>query len=149
MTLTGVDRSLKLQGHIMSRHFSAWQKLVALAPLLLLAIYLPGQAMLRCRIDGQLRPTCCCPPDGRAQEAGPVLKAQDCCDQVVSATQRPVVAAARVSAVDPVAVVVATALIPSVVLSLAAPPRSTWTGQALAPPRDGPPLVLLKHAFLI
>ena len=135
----------------MSRHFSAWQKLVALAPLLLLAIYLPGQAMLRCRIDGQLRPTCCCPHDGEAQETGPVLKTQDCCDQVVSASQRPVVAAAEMSVVDPV--VLAPALIPSVVfsdaLSHAGPRRSTWIWQALAPPRGRPPLVLLKHAFLI
>ena len=133
----------------MSRHLSVWHKVMALAPLLLLAVYWPGQAMLRCRIDGQLRPACCCPHDRDAQETGPVVKAQDCCDQEVTATQRPVIAAAQLSTDDTAAAALATTLIPSPVPAVAAPSRFTRPRQALAPPRDGPLLILLKHAFLI
>src|SRR5581483_3396473 len=78
---------------MISRRFSVWQKLVALAPLLLLAVYLPGQMMLRCRIDGHVSPVCCCPPDEESQDTGPVVKAQDCCDRELTASQRPVVEA--------------------------------------------------------
>src|SRR5580704_2574740 len=74
-----------------SRRFAAWQKVVALAPLLLLAVYLPGQMMLRCRIDGHLRPVCCCPQDEKAQDTGPVVKAQDCCDRELTVNERPLV----------------------------------------------------------
>jgi hypothetical protein len=115
-----------------SRRFAAWQKVVALAPLLLLAVYLPGQMMLRCRIDG-----------------GPILKAQDCCARELSATDRPVVEAAQLSGVDSAWTVAAAlpALAVSIVRTDFAPSARGW--QAQGPPGEGPPLVLLKHAFLI
>jgi hypothetical protein len=133
-----------------SRRFAAWQKVVALAPLLLLAVYLPGQMMLRCRIDGLLRPACCCPPDGEAQGAGTVIRAQGCCDRELTANQRPVVAPARSSAAVALAWVASVAMpAPPVFLGLAETDRSRWRWQARRPPREGPTLVLLKHAFLI
>jgi hypothetical protein len=134
---------------MVSRRFSLWQKLVALAPLLLLAVYLPGQMMLRCRMDGSLRPACCCPQEAATREVGPVLKAQDCCDRELSASDRPVVEPAQFSAVD-VAWAVSPAL-PAVPLSttLAESARSERAWLAHGPPGEGPPLVLLKHAFLI
>ena len=73
-----------------SRRFSIWRKVVALAPLLLLAVYLPGQMVLRCRMDGHLRPVCCCHQDDEKRDPGPVAKAQDCCDRELTVTQRPV-----------------------------------------------------------
>jgi hypothetical protein len=133
-----------------SRRFAAWQKVVAFAPLLLLVVYLPGQMMLRCRMDGVLRPACCCPEKAATQNAGPVLKAQDCCDREMGAGDRPVVEAAQLSAVD------LTTWAPSAALPTAPPCLllaeslgSERTCQAHGPPREGPPLVLLKHAFLI
>jgi hypothetical protein len=133
-----------------SRRFAAWQKVVALAPLLLLAVYLPGQMMLRCRIDGMLRPACCCPEEAApSHDGGPILKAQDCCARELSATDRPVVEAAQLSGVDSAWTVAAAlpALAVSIVRTDFAPSARGW--QAQGPPGEGPPLVLLKHAFLI
>ena len=134
---------------LISRRFSIGQKLTALAPVLLLLVYLPGETMLRCRIDGLLRSTCCCPHQNEEPPAGPVLKAQDCCDQEITGSERPVVEAAHRAAPD-VPVAIAAALPAShLAIDMATPDRLSRTWQAQAPPRDGPPLVLLKHAFLI
>jgi hypothetical protein len=135
-------------GRMGSRRFSVWQKVVALAPLLLLAVYLPGQMMLRCRIDGHLRPACCCPQDEDKQDTGPVVKAQDCCDRELTASQRPVVEADHQAADLVVAPASFLAVLP-ISAPLARPDRFNLTWQAHGPPREGPPLVLLKHAFLI
>ena len=136
-------------GRMVSWRFSVWQKVVALAPLLLLAVYLPGQMMLRCRMDGSLGAACCCPQEAAAQDVGPVLKAQDCCDREMSANDRPAVEPAQPSSVD-VTWAVSAPLPPvalSTVLSESAQSERAW--QAHGPPGEGPPLVLLKHAFLI
>ncbi|HTB58504.1 MAG TPA: hypothetical protein VLC06_11545 [Polyangia bacterium] len=132
---------------MISRRFSVWQKVVALAPLLLLAVYLPGQMMLRCRIDGHLRPVCCCPADEKTQETGPVVKAQDCCDRELTVNERPLVEPDQ-RAADLVLAPPSVAVLPVASL-LAEPDRAALTWQAHGPPREGPPLVLLKHAFLI
>src|SRR6478672_7252939 len=47
------DRYLSMAdslGQVTSRRHSLWQRVAALAPALLLLVYLPAQAMLRCRI---------------------------------------------------------------------------------------------------
>ena len=132
-----------------SRRFSVWQKLVALAPLLLLlAVYLPGQMMLRCRIDGRLRPACCCPQDEQTQDSGPVVKAQDCCDREVSVNQRPVVEPDQ-RTIDLVVAPASFLAVLSIAAPAAEPGRPDSTRHAQGPPRQGPPMVLLKHAFLI
>jgi hypothetical protein len=134
---------------VISRRFALWHKVVALAPLLLLAVYLPGEMMLRCRIDGLLRPACCCPPGETAQDAGPTVEAQDCCDREITGTARPVVEAARRA--EP-GLLPAFALLPAVTAAAADLPagnRHVPTAQRSGPAREGPPLVLLKHAFLI
>jgi hypothetical protein len=140
-----------MSGGMISRRFTAWQKVVALAPLLLLAVYLPGQMMLRCRFDGLLRAACCCPRQREAQDTGPVIKAQDCCEQQVTASQRPVVVPARLSGGDRDMASAVSLAVPvvSVGPSLVAPDRSGRFGRAHGRPWDGPPIVLLKHAFLI
>jgi hypothetical protein len=134
---------------VISRRFSAWQKVVALAPLLLLAVYLPGEMMLRCRIDGQLRPACCCPDDAQREKTGPTIEAQDCCDRLVTDSVRPVVNVVRPTDAD---VIASAAILPVATSALSiAPPRApgAWAAQRYGPAREGPPLVLLKHAFLI
>jgi len=133
----------------MSRRFSLWQKLMALAPVLLLAVYLPGEMMMRCRIDGVLRPACCCPHADAAQDAAPVVKAQDCCASELSASDRPVVEAARRA--DPGSVAWAWAATPvAVPVVETSPPRPAgWATQRHGPVRVGPAIVLAKHAFLI
>ena len=135
---------------MISRRFSFWQKVVALAPLLFVAVDLPAEAMLRCRFDGLLRPACCCPATRAAQEAGPAMKARDCCDPELSQTDRPVVEAAQrndTGAATAVAVVAAFAASP--LPHLGAPARPDPTAQRYGPAREGPPIVLVKHAFLI
>jgi len=134
---------------VISRRFALWQKVVALAPLLLVAVYLPGEMMLRCRIDGLLRPACCCPTSEAPQPAGPTVEAQDCCDRELTGSARPVVEAARRAETGSLP---AFALLPTVTAAVAALPtrdRYTPAAQRYGPAREGPPLVLLKHAFLI
>ena len=132
----------------MVRHFARWQKLAALAPALLLLVCLPAQMMLRCRIDGLLRAECCCAQQQKEQPAGPTIEAQDCCDRVTANSDRPAADVARpatrdLAPIDAVAVVLdASALTP-----IARPfDRAV---HRYGPAGEGPPLVLLKHAFLI
>ena len=136
-------------GRMNSRRFAIWQKAVALAPVLLLLVYLPGQMMLRCRIDGLLRSACCCAHKGDDQGSGPVVKAQDCCDREVTQNQRPTAEAARAPNRD-VAPVAASRVVATPV-PLVVPPTERFdrAGAATWSSREGPPIVLLKQAFLI
>jgi hypothetical protein len=137
-------------GRVISRRFSLGQKAVALAPVLLLLVYLPAQAMLRCRVDGMLRPTCCCPHQGESESASPAIKAQDCCERQAAADTRPGTAAAAQPENRALAHMTAVALAASALPGLAPPiERPDWAWQRYGPAREGPPLVLLKHAFLI
>jgi hypothetical protein len=132
----------------MARHFARWQKLAALAPALLLLVCLPAQMMLRCRIDGLLRAECCCAQQQQEQPAGPTIGAQDCCDRVTANSDRPAGDVARpatrdLAPIDAVAVVLDAA---------ALTPVARTFDRAIhryGPAGEGPPLVLLKHAFLI
>jgi len=134
-----------------ARRFSLWQKVVALAPLLLLLAYIPGEMMLRCRMDGLLRPACCCPNKSQ-DDASPnaALKAQSCCAREATRTDQPPSAeAARLGDRDPLPTAVV-AFVASSVATLSPPPaRLDWAWQRHGPVGDGPPIVLLKHAFLI
>jgi len=131
-----------------SRRFSVWKKVVALAPLLLLVVYLPGQMMLRCRIDGHLRPACCCPQGEQTPDPGPVVKAQGCCDRELSVNQRPVVECDQ-RAIDLVVAPASFLAVLPIAAPLAEPNRSGLTWHAHGPPHQGRPIVLLKQAFLI
>ena len=136
---------------MISRRFTRWQKLAALAPALLLLVSLPAQAMLRCRIDGLLRPTCCCPHESERERANatPGIEAQDCCQREVTDSKAPTVAAAPPENRE-IAHLTAAALAAPSVPALAPPvDRPFWAAQRYGPAREGPPLVLLKHAFLI
>jgi hypothetical protein len=131
------------------RRFSPWQKAVALAPVLLLLVYLPGQMLLRCRIDGLLRSACCCARESEEQSSGPVVKAQDCCDREVTQNQRPTAEAARAPNRDvaPAAVIVVVA--PSAPLLMEPTGHFDRAAQGHGPAREGTRLVLLKQSFLI
>jgi hypothetical protein len=133
-----------------ARRFSLWQKVAALAPVLLLLVYLPGQTMLRCRLDGQLRDACCCPQDdGQGDSSGPVLRAQDCCDRQDTHTARPPAETVRGPSHD--SATVASLVVAMAPLPPLTSPRERFgrTAQRHGPAHDGPPIVLLKHAFLI
>jgi len=136
-------------GHLISRRFTIWQKAVALAPVLLLLVYLPGEMMLRCSMDGLLRPTCCCPHKAEAETAGPVVKAADCCDPVVAQAARPAAEAPRPVTRDLVQVATTAIGAPSLPLFASPIERLDRAWQRHGPAHDGPPIVLLKHAFLI
>jgi hypothetical protein len=132
-----------------ARRLTWWRQAATLAPVLLLLVYLPGELMLRCQMDGLLRSACCCPPQEQIQDQEPALKAQGCCAPEMTSNQRPTAEAARpagreLAAIGAVAVEVAP-------IPVLAPPvvglDRAWQGHG--PAREGPPIVLLKHAFLI
>ena len=125
---------------------SAWQRLVALAPLLLLVVSLPSQLMLRCRIDGQLRASCCCPDEGeRDVSTTPTVRPQSCCDQETTAHEARLMELAP-SPYSNVVLPSARATSPFAAPESLALPRAFQHG---GPAREGPPLVLLKQSFLI
>src|SRR5512134_211333 len=132
-------------GALIARRFSRWQQAAALAPVLLLLVYLPGEVMLRCSMDGLLRPTCCCPQKAEAETSGPVVKAADCCDPVVAQGARPAAEAARPATRDFVQVATTAIVAPSMPLLVSPIERLDRAWQRHGPPRGGPPLVLLKH----
>ncbi len=134
---------------MISRRFSLWQKAAALAPVLLLLVYLPGETLLRCRMDGTLRPACCCPSEDARQDSGPVVQAQSCCDREITQSERPVVDATRAAGRDLVATTAAAPVATPVAVAFAPTSRFDWATQRYGPAREGPPLVLVKHAFLI
>jgi hypothetical protein len=134
---------------LISRRFSLRQKAVALAPVLLLLVYLPGETLLRCRIDGLLRSTCCCPQKTESESAGPVVKAADCCNAEVTQNARPAAEVARPMNRGHVQVATTTFVVPSLPSLAPTIARIDRTAQRFGPAREGPPIVLLKHAFLI
>jgi hypothetical protein len=134
---------------VISRRHSFWQKALAFVPALLLLAYLPGQMMLRCRIDGLLRTACCCSHQDQERPSGPAIKAQSCCDQEVSDSQRPKADVARSPGRDFAPLVALAVVAPSAPVILLPVVRSNRAAQRHGPAREGPPLVLLKHAFLI
>ncbi len=132
----------------MVRHFARWQKLAALAPALLLLVCLPAQMMLRCRIDGLLRAECCCAQPEQPQPAGPTIEAQDCCDRVTANSDRPAADVARPATPDRAPVDAVAVVLDAAALTPVARPFDRAVHR-FRPAGDGPPLVLLKHAFLI
>jgi len=118
-----------------------------LAPIAVLLACLPGESYLRCRIDGSVRTTCCCAEGEAPVNPGPIARPQDCCDRETTVTARPVVEA-RTGAIEPLA---APPLLAQVAPAVLAPPALRWerARPSHGPPRGGPPVVLLKHAFLI
>jgi hypothetical protein len=130
-----------------SGRFTLLQKLAALAPVALLLACLPSETYLRCRIDGSVRTACCCGEGLAPANPGPVARAQDCCDREAAATAAPLVEA-------PVRVADGAVFVPVLgpaALAVVAPDLSRWDRpqQSQAPPRGGPPLLLVKQAFLI
>jgi hypothetical protein len=134
-----------------ARRWARWRQAAAVAPVLLLLVSLPGELMLRCQMDGLLRSACCCSSQEQAQEQdrGPALKAQDCCDPEVTQNLRPPAEAARPGGRDLAViatVAVGVAPVPLLILPDECLDRA-W--QRRTPAREGPSIVVLKHAFLI
>ena len=129
------------------RRYALWQKVAALAPLALLLAYLPGQMLLRCRMDGSVRSACCCPTEEADQLPDPVARAQDCCDRELIVTARPIATASQ-PANPQFAPDVVAFWTPAfdAVPPLRAVDRA-WRSHG--PPRGGPTVVLLKQSFLI
>lgn len=134
-------------GRMGSKRFSAWQKLVALAPLLLLMVSLPSQMMLKCRIDGSVRVACCCPDEAESDvSATPTVKAQSCCDQEIATSEARIMEPTPSAHVDGVIPTPVRATFVFVAPEPLAVPRAFQQG---GPAREGPPIVLLKQSFLI
>jgi hypothetical protein len=121
-----------------------WQRLVALAPLVLVLVSLPSQVLVRCRMDGRLREACCCPRDAGAAPAAPAVTSADCCAPETSVRQLPVARASAATESAPVLAVTFLSALPD-----AAKRTPARRARPSAPAREGPPLRLLKQAFLI
>jgi hypothetical protein len=123
------------------------QKLVALAPLLLLVVSLPSQMMLRCRTDGTLRAACCCPDEAaRDLPAAPTVEAQSCCVQEIATSEARIMEPAPSAHPDVVISAPLSATFASSAPKAGAVSRAFEQG---GPAREGPPLILLKQSFLI
>jgi hypothetical protein len=122
-----------------------WQKLLAVPPVLLLVALLPGQVLLRCQMDGHLRPSCCCPTSDDAPPAGPAF-IERCCDR--ESAPEPVV---RVASTWPPAVDLVPPIRAESALAAPAPtPRApVRTAQESHAARGGPSLPIAKQALLI
>ena len=135
---------------LISQRFTAWQKLTALAPVLLLVVAVPGQELLRCQMDGILRTSCCCPADKETEDnsSTAVLKTQGCCDRTATAADHPP-AETTGTAHDQFGSTSFQALATPVALLLDHRQNAIPVRQSQGPPRDGPSVLLLKSAFLI
>jgi hypothetical protein len=127
------------------RRPGSWQRLLALAPLLLVVVSLPTQLVLRCRMDGQVRDTCCCPVD-RTQDgpADPALVVPECCDREVATRSFPTVRTVPETTLPPV--VVTSIVLPDPAARGPSAPRQL---RERSPARGGPLILLLKQTFLI
>lgn len=132
---------------MIGRRFSAWQRLVAVAPLLLLAVWLPGEILVRCQMDGVLRSSCCCPAEEEAPSSQPALKSRGCCDREITVNEPTAGEVLRQSAAELVSG--ALALTAPLALAMDDSDRAIPAPRSQGPPRDGPSIVLLKHAYLI
>jgi hypothetical protein len=81
----------------------SWQRVLALAPLLLVIVSLPTQVLVRCRMDGQVRERCCCPA-AQNESPAPALQAPDCCDREVAVRSLPTVRTAPEAVTAPVVI---------------------------------------------
>ena len=131
-----------------SGRYSLLRKVAALAPIAVLLACLPGVDYLRCRMDGSIRTLCCCGDTEAPVNPGPVARAQDCCDRETTVSARPAMEPARPCAAEQVCSLPPFAPLAMVSLPLPAP-RWDRTRQSHGPPRGGPSVVVLKHAFLI
>ena len=139
------------------RRLTLWRRIVAVAPALLLVACLPGQIMLRCRLDGTLRAACCCPGAGdQAQRVGEAgvpapsrLMSQGCCERTVIEGHRSTAEIAPHESVDAPREIAVCAPVLAVAGGVAAQALWDRAGQRHGPPREGPRLILLKQSFLI
>lgn len=115
----------------------------SIIPLLLVAGVANAAALYRCRMDGTVRRSCCCPPD-EDQVQGPTMSQQNCCDvQMVPGRQAPASTEARSTVAAPVVF----AILHSIDV---APPTVGHRFAATERPRGlGPPLIAVKSSRLI
>ena len=125
-----------------------WQKIAALAPLLFATAFLPHEDMVRCHVDGLLRPAPCAPHPDETGDSGPALRLRDCCDREATTAQPPVAEAVR--ATDDLHISNAlSAPAPAAGAAAQRQDRVAWSAQRDGPARNGPSIVLVKQAFLI
>jgi hypothetical protein len=143
----------------LGRH-ALWRKVVAFLPLLLLALALPAQALMRCRMDGRLRTTCCCPaaPGSASDDAQAAstdapavatIESALCCDREVVGGHLPP-SELRRGAPEGITAPVFVELAPRLPLLIDPLPVRAQSAFAHArPAREGPSLLILKQTFLI
>jgi hypothetical protein len=128
-----------------------WHRIAALAPLLLLVVSLPTQVMLRCRSDGELRSSCCCPSakEAKAPSSLPTLTGRHCCDREVVNRDRPAVGSIDNRHRDLGSVIELAGVVMPAIVESPEPRQVQPVWQRCGPSQAGPPLILVKQAFLI
>src|SRR5436190_347181 len=128
------------------RKAALWRKVLALVPVLLVMASIPEHALLRCRMDGELRAVCCCPAAEKStsEPSGPVVSSPCCCDRVVVSRSVAPFASARGPA--PVIEVAIPVVLPAYAALVAPEPlRAPRAVQRGGPAREGPALLVLKQ----
>ena len=129
----------------LAQRLSAWLLLPAMLMLGLTSTY----QLFRCRYDGVARRSCCCPmADAETSPASEAAVSNSgCCDvQVVRAASTAPASAAPQQATEALPLPLAMVQVAAFQIPQLAPSQS-WTGEV---PRGlGPPLIVLKHSFLI
>ena len=133
----------------MARRWHRRMAALVLLPLLLFGATAQAGVLYRCRVDGQARRACCCPPARQAPPAGPTIARGSCCDTEAIARAEATPAGASV---DERAALVASAAPVDVAVGTMAPPpalarRTPAVAQAPPPPR--PSLLLVKSSRLL
>ena len=88
------------------------------------------------------------PNKRQEQPAGPTIEAQDCCDRVTANSDRPAADVARPATRDLAPIDAVAVVLDATMLTPVARPFDRAVHR-YGPAGEGPPLVLLKHAFLI
>ena len=105
--------------------------------------------MLRCRIDGVLRPTTCSPELDERREAGPTVKGQDCCQPELARSCAPPYEVVRATDDEQDSIAASQSCAGAIDAAIAGLDRGKGWLRRHEPARQGPSLVLSKHAFLI
>jgi hypothetical protein len=133
------------------RKAALWRKVLAWVPVLLVMASIPEHALLRCRMDGELRAACCCHRAGEtstSEPSGPAVSKPCCCDRVVVGRSVAPFASGRGPA--PVIQVAIPVVCPAyAVLAAPALMRAARDVRGGGPAREGPTLLVWNQTFLI
>jgi hypothetical protein len=115
-----------------------------LVSVLLVGAVAHAATLYRCRMDGVVRTSCCCPPDDAADQAQSVKDASCCTVEHVKPVQAPTTTSPRKDEALSLAVTLSSPLV-----AIAPTPRIILLAPTEARSRVGPPILEIKNSRLI